>query len=75
MSAEIEAVLAIALAKSRADRFASAGELASALAAAAAGTLSPIFVERAASLLRSTPWDAWISIRRGQRTSPAPVVR
>jgi hypothetical protein len=75
MSAEIEAVLAIALAKSRADRFATAGELASALADAAAGKLSAAYVERSTSLLRATPWGGWVRVTRGRPTTPTPVTR
>jgi serine/threonine-protein kinase len=75
MSAEIEAVLAIALAKSRADRFATAGELARAFADAAAGKLPATYVERAATLLRATPWGGWTRVTRGRPTVPTPVTR
>ena len=63
MPEAVEAVLAIALAKDRADRFATAGELAAALAAAASGTASPALAERAANVLRGSAWGRW----RGRR--------
>jgi serine/threonine-protein kinase len=55
----VESVLAIALAKTPQDRFASAGELAAALAEAAAGFLSPTITERSAAVLRKQPWGPW----------------
>jgi hypothetical protein len=55
----VEAVLAIALAKTPADRFASAGELAAALAEAASGFLSPVISERSAAVLKKQPWGPW----------------
>jgi serine/threonine-protein kinase len=72
ISSDVEAVLAIALAKSPSDRFATAGELATALSAAAASKLSPALVERAASLIRATPWGGWVSSSRGRATIPTP---
>ena len=55
----VEAVLSIALAKSPGDRFDSAGELAAALAEAAAGFTSPVIAERSAAVLRKLPWGPW----------------
>jgi serine/threonine-protein kinase len=56
VSAPVEAVLAIALAKSPVHRFATAGELASALSAALVGTLDRALAKRAAALLHDAPW-------------------
>ncbi len=56
----IDAVLALALAKDRGDRFASAAELAEALAAAADGRLSAALKKRAAAQLRRLPWGATV---------------
>jgi serine/threonine-protein kinase len=61
---QVELVLAVALAKSPADRFASAGELAAALAEAGAGLLSPVVVEAAEAILARAPWGQWL--RRAQ---------
>jgi serine/threonine-protein kinase len=58
--AQVEAVLAVALAKRPADRFASAGELAAALADAAADRLAPAIWQRASLVLAATPWGAWL---------------
>ena len=58
--AALDAVLAIALAKDPAARFESAGELAAALADAAADRLAPALSQRAAQLLARAPWGAWI---------------
>jgi serine/threonine-protein kinase len=60
---EVEAVLAVALAKSPGDRFASAGELARAFDAAVAGKLPGDVALRAAGILARTPWGQWL--RRG----------
>jgi eukaryotic-like serine/threonine-protein kinase len=59
VSPQIEAVLAIALAKDPNQRFASAGELAQALGDAAAGQLSRALVDRAERILALTPWGRW----------------
>jgi serine/threonine-protein kinase len=56
LPADVDAMLAIALAKDPDDRFASAVELASALEAAARGALSPDLRGRAEALLRTLPW-------------------
>jgi serine/threonine-protein kinase len=60
---EVEDVLTIALAKAPADRFASAGQLAAALAAAHRGVLAAAIAERAAALRAKMPWGAWIDRR------------
>lgn len=60
MPAEVEAVLAIALAKNPDDRFVTAGELAAALAAAAAGRLDPALLERSKVLVARAPWGRWL---------------
>ena len=65
--AAVEAVLAIALAKDPRDRFATAGELATALAEAAGGAASPAVVERATAIVRDAPWGQWL--RGGERKS------
>jgi serine/threonine-protein kinase len=56
----VEAVLAVAMAKSPAHRFASAGELARALADAAAGKPSADIQKRATTILAGTPWGHWL---------------
>ena len=56
----VEEVLAVALAKDPSERFASAGELARALADAADGRLAHALVQRASQILAKTPWGAWI---------------
>jgi len=53
---ELDAVLALALAKDRGDRFASALALVDALAAAAEGQLTPSLRRSATALLRRLPW-------------------
>jgi serine/threonine-protein kinase len=58
ITAEVEAVLAIALAKRPADRFANIRELADALADAASRPM-PELVARGAVLLARTPWGSW----------------
>jgi hypothetical protein len=58
--AQVEDVLAIALAKKRTDRFTSAGALADALAAAAAGALPHPLGERARAITRVAPWGTWL---------------
>jgi serine/threonine-protein kinase len=66
----IEQVLAVALAKQPDDRFATAGELAAALAEAAANVGSPVIAERAAKVLARAPWGAWLSRRRADTRAP-----
>jgi serine/threonine-protein kinase len=56
LSADVDAVLAIALAKRADDRFASAGELAVALSAAVRGHGDPALRRRARALLDHHPW-------------------
>lgn len=58
---DVDAVLAIALAKRSEDRFASAGELATSLTAALAGALAPAVRARAAALLRTHAWGEAIT--------------
>jgi len=72
LAPQVEFVLAIALAKSRDDRFATAGEFSAALAEAAADVLSPVIAERAAAILRKTPWGHWM---RSRATTRAPTSR
>jgi serine/threonine-protein kinase len=57
---QVEEVLAIAMAKRPADRFASAGELAEALAAAADGRLPLAIGDRARAVIRGAPWGTWV---------------
>ena len=59
VSPEIEAVLAVALAKSPVHRFATAGELAYVFAEAATGKLDRGIAHRAQALLAEHPWGAW----------------
>lgn len=65
VSAPVEAVLAIALAKVPADRFATAGEFAAAFTAAVAGRSDPGLMARAATILERAPWGDWHA-RRGR---------
>jgi hypothetical protein len=60
VSPALEAVLAIALAKSPTHRFATAGELANALTAALDGQLDRALQRRADALLQDTPWGVWV---------------
>ncbi|HEX7702188.1 MAG TPA: serine/threonine-protein kinase, partial [Kofleriaceae bacterium] len=60
VSHAVESVLAVALAKNPADRFATAGDFAAALAEAAANVPSPYVLECAAVLVRRTPWGQWV---------------
>ena len=55
---ELEIVLALALAKDPAARFASALELAAALRAALVGHVAAPLRARAAAILRQTPWSS-----------------
>jgi serine/threonine-protein kinase len=72
--AQVEAVLAIGLAKSPDDRFATAGEFAAALAEAAANVLPESVTERADAILRRAPWGSWIRAPRAQtRAATVPV--
>jgi len=57
------------VAKSPDQRFASAGELARTLAAAAAATAPPDLATRATAVLARTPWGHWL--RRGRRATAA----
>jgi len=59
VSPGIEAVLAVALAKLPALRFAAAGELAIAFVEAAAGKLDRGIAYRARAVLEDAPWGAW----------------
>ena len=61
VTAQLEAVLAVALAKDPDARFATAGELSVALAAARAGTLPPEIEERASAIVRRFPWGRWLA--------------
>jgi serine/threonine-protein kinase len=54
----IEAVIAVAIAKSPVHRFATAGELANAFSSALDGTLDRALVKRATALLHDAPWGA-----------------
>jgi len=65
----VELVLAVALAKDPDDRFASAGELADALAVAASGELRLDVERRASNVLGKTPWGSWLRSGRGRRTT------
>jgi eukaryotic-like serine/threonine-protein kinase len=60
VSPQLEAVLAIALAKSPLHRFATAGELATALTAAIDGQLDRALQRRGEAILHDTPWGVWI---------------
>lgn len=71
MSDRVERVLAIALAKSPDDRFATAGELARALAAASRGELPADLVARGDAVLRRTPWGAWLRRAPSKSVRPA----
>jgi eukaryotic-like serine/threonine-protein kinase len=59
VSPALEAVLAIALAKSPMHRFSTAGDLAAAFRAAAAGKVDRAIQQRAQAALADVPWDAW----------------
>ncbi len=61
---EVDAVLAIGLAKSPSDRFARADELADALAGALEGRLAEPLARRAAAVCGETPWSETIVRRR-----------
>ena len=61
ISPQLEAVLAIGLAKSRDQRFQTAGELAAAIDAADRGELSPELRSRARAILRHLPWTEPLS--------------
>jgi eukaryotic-like serine/threonine-protein kinase len=58
LPAEIDAVLALAMAKDPADRFEGAEELAAALAEAAEGRIVPELAERAARVSEKHPWSS-----------------
>lgn len=57
---ELEAVLAVALAKLPMHRFATAGELAYAFSTAVAGKLDRGIAHRAEVLIADAPWGAWV---------------
>jgi serine/threonine-protein kinase len=59
VSPPVEAVIAVALAKSPVHRFATAGELAEALSTAIAGKVDRAIASRADALLRDLPWGHW----------------
>ncbi len=59
VSPALEAVLAVALAKSPVHRFATAGELASVFVDAAKGRLDRGIALRAEAILEETPWGGW----------------
>ena len=61
LSPDVDAVLAISMAKRAEDRFASAGELAAALSAAYRGQLDPALRQRAAMLVARHPWGRALS--------------
>lgn len=63
ISPEVEAVLAIALAKRPQLRFDSAGELARAFRAAISDQLDPATLERARQVLAEQSWGSWMSER------------
>jgi serine/threonine-protein kinase len=58
LPADVELVLAIALAKEPADRFASATELADAFTAATRSELDPALRARGAALVAARPWGS-----------------
>jgi len=64
VSPQIEAVLAVALAKAPVHRFATAAELAAAFRQAVAGRLEVAIARRAAFVLADAPWGAWTTGRR-----------
>jgi len=57
VDADVDAVLAIAMAKRAEDRFSSGAELAAALEAASRGELDEALRQRAAVLVEKAPWD------------------
>ena len=59
VSPGIEAVLAVALAKSPVHRFATAGELAQVFSEAVAGKVDRAIARRAEALLETLPWGGW----------------
>ncbi len=75
VSAQVEAVLAIGLAKSPDDRFATAGEFAAALAEAVANVLPEPLMERSEAILRRAPWGSWIRSPRAQTRAPTVPAR
>lgn len=64
VSTQIEAVIAIAMAKVPMHRFATADDLSNAFREAVAGRLDVAITRRAALLLTGTPWGAWTTGRR-----------
>jgi len=65
----VELVLAVALAKTPQERFASAGELADALEVAVSGERRPDVERRASQVLGKTPWGSWLRSGRARRTT------
>src|SRR5439155_20958320 len=59
VSSQLESVLAVALAKSPVHRFSTAGDLATAFRAAAAGKIDRTIRQRANAVLAELPWEAW----------------
>jgi hypothetical protein len=77
LPADVDAVVAIALAKGRDARFDSAVELANAFADGCLGKLSEDFRRRARSLLDQTPWEIDVLVTRSVHelsTDTAPTV-
>jgi serine/threonine-protein kinase len=68
LGAEVEAVLAVALAKTAVHRFATAGELATAFEDAVHGRLDRGIARRAAALLADSPWGSWAATRSRRDT-------
>ncbi len=67
VAADVEAVLAVGLAKRPGRRFATASQLAKHLRDAHEGVLEPAVVTRAAAVLATTPWGADTEKRRRRR--------
>jgi serine/threonine-protein kinase len=65
LSPHVEAALAIAIAKNPRDRYATASEFATALAEAAQGVESKAITDRAAAILRRSPWGQWMQAQPG----------
>ena len=58
----VEAVIAISLAKDPAQRFATAGDFARSMRAAAEDRLDPALLARAEAVLREMPWGTWTRV-------------
>ncbi len=72
---DVDSVLALALAKRRDDRFATAGELSRSLAAAYRHAIAPELRVRAELVLRKHPWGQAISLDHEHRTNRLPHPR